>query len=182
MDLVSLLTLSLPDSYEPLVMALQSRSEVLTFNFMARLLLQESTRRQALMATNGKPSPKQSAFVVGSSAKFSGRGGGLRGGARGSAMRAGGRSGSSFGVVDLGQFGGANVGRRNNKRVIRRCHNCQREGHWIAECLKRKADQAGSRFQSEGGRQTVFMATPAKPKASEDWIINSGASQHITAQ
>ena len=34
-DLVSMLSLSLPDSYEPLIMALPSRSEILTFDFMA---------------------------------------------------------------------------------------------------------------------------------------------------
>ena len=40
-DLVSMLSLSLPDSYEPLIMALQSRSEELTFDFMAGRLLWE---------------------------------------------------------------------------------------------------------------------------------------------
>ena len=73
-DLVSMLSLSLPDSYEPLVMALQSRSEVLTFDFMAGRLLQESTRRQASMATNGKPGTSQSAFMAGGLGRFGGRG------------------------------------------------------------------------------------------------------------
>ena len=85
-------------------------------------------------------------------------------------------------VVDMGRFGGASEGRGNNKKVIGRCHYCQREGHWKAECLERKADKAGSRFKSEGGGQTALMARPAKRKASEDWIIDSGASQHISAQ
>ena len=183
-DLVSMLSLSLPDSFEPLVMALQSRSEVLTFDFMAGQLLQESTHRQASMATNSKPSANQSAFFTGASGRFSGRGRGLRGGARGHAMRARGRGRSSFGVVDLGHLRGAGEGRGAAKKMIGRCpgHYCQREGHWRAKCLKWKEGEAGNRFKREGGGQTAFMATIAKRKASEDWIIDSGTSQHISAQ
>ena len=43
--LLTILTLSLPDSYEPLVMALQSRTDLITFDIMAGRLLQESARR-----------------------------------------------------------------------------------------------------------------------------------------
>ena len=64
-DLVSMRTLSLPDSYEPLIMALQSRSEILTFDFMAGRLLQQSTRHQASLATNGCAGNSQSAFIAG---------------------------------------------------------------------------------------------------------------------
>ena len=96
-------------------------------------------------------------------------------------MRAGGRGLSFFGLVDMGRFWGVSEGHGNKKKVIGRCHYCQREGHWKAKYLKRKADEAGSRFKSEGAGQTAFMATPAKSKASEDWIY-SGASQHILAQ
>lgn len=38
-DLVSILSVSLPDSYKPLIMALQSRSEALTIDFVAGRLL-----------------------------------------------------------------------------------------------------------------------------------------------
>ena len=41
-ELVTILTLSLPQSYEPLVMALQSRSDTSIFDLMAGRLLQES--------------------------------------------------------------------------------------------------------------------------------------------
>lgn len=40
-----ILTLSLPESYKPLVMALQSRTDLVTFGIMAGRLLQESARR-----------------------------------------------------------------------------------------------------------------------------------------
>jgi hypothetical protein len=64
-DLVSMLSLSLPDSYEPLIMALHSRSEVTTFDFLIGRLLQESTRR-ASQSTNsqGLRIPDNSAFVA----------------------------------------------------------------------------------------------------------------------
>jgi len=45
-ELVTLLCLSLPDSYEPMIMALQSRADELTFDIFAGRLLQESARRQ----------------------------------------------------------------------------------------------------------------------------------------
>ena len=46
-ELVTILTLSLPASYEPLVIALQSGSDLITFDIMAGKLLQESARRHA---------------------------------------------------------------------------------------------------------------------------------------
>ena len=77
-DLVSMLSLSLPDSYKPLIMALQSRSEELTFDFMAGRLPQESTRRQAASANGNGPSDGPSAFGAGSR-RSGGRGGTFRG-------------------------------------------------------------------------------------------------------
>jgi len=44
-DLVSMLSLSLPQSYEPLIMAVQSRADTIPFDFLAGRLLQEATRR-----------------------------------------------------------------------------------------------------------------------------------------
>jgi len=43
-ELVTLLSLSLPDSYEPIIMALQSRADKVTFDIFASQLLQESAR------------------------------------------------------------------------------------------------------------------------------------------
>ena len=50
-ELVTNLTLSLPESYEPLVMAVQSRADLVTFDMMARRLLQESARRHVVPVT-----------------------------------------------------------------------------------------------------------------------------------
>ena len=51
-DLVSMLSLSLPESYEALIMAVQSRADVSTFDFLAGQLLRGATRRQAARGTN----------------------------------------------------------------------------------------------------------------------------------
>jgi len=51
-ELLTILTLSLPESYEPLVMALQSRSDLITFDIMAGRLLQESARRHVGQVTH----------------------------------------------------------------------------------------------------------------------------------
>ena len=147
-DLVSMLSLSLPDSYEPLIMALLSRSETLTFDFMAGRLLQESTRRQASAATNGSASNSQSAFVAGRGNRYGGHGGGgFTGQLSQRAMRFGGRGRASFGSIDPNRLGNAAAGRGVAKRMVGKCHYCQKEGHWKAECLKHKADEAGGTFK-----------------------------------
>jgi len=66
-ELVTIVTLSLPESYAPLVMALQSRSDTITFDLMAGRLLQESGRRQISQATNTTPggsNTPQTAFTA----------------------------------------------------------------------------------------------------------------------
>ena len=63
------------------------------------------------------------------------------------------------------------------------CHYYDREGYSKSECLNRKSDEAGSQVTKEtGGSQTPFTATTAKRGASDDWVIDSGASQHICAE
>jgi len=54
-ELLTILTLSLPESYEPLVIALQSHSNVVTFDMMAGRLLQESARRHVGQVTHSGP-------------------------------------------------------------------------------------------------------------------------------
>ena len=68
-ELVTILTLSLHESYEPLVMALQSRTDQITFHMMAGHLLQESARRHVGQVTHkthehGMTASSQSAFTA----------------------------------------------------------------------------------------------------------------------
>ena len=51
-ELVTLLSLSVPESYEPIIMALQSRADDVSFDIFASKLPQESARRQ--VANNSK--------------------------------------------------------------------------------------------------------------------------------
>lgn len=77
-DLVSMLSLSLPELYDPLIMAVQSKADNITFDFLTGRLLPEATRRQAARykstAWNSEP---LSAFAAGSnfhSGSYRGRG------------------------------------------------------------------------------------------------------------
>ena len=65
-DLVAMLSLSLPESYEPLIMAVQSPAENITFDFLTGRLLQKVTRRQAAHSTADSHSTQPlSAFGAG---------------------------------------------------------------------------------------------------------------------
>lgn len=66
-ELLTILTLSLPESYEPLVMALQSRTDLITFDVMAGRLLQESARRHVGQVTHRAPA---SSSIVESNTTF----------------------------------------------------------------------------------------------------------------
>ena len=162
-------------------MALQSRSEELTFDFMAGRLLQESTRRQAASANGNGHSNGQSAFIAGS-----GRFGGSRGNFRGTQSPCGakfhGQGRSTFGVVDFAQFGNTTANRGPARKVTGRCHYCNKEGHWKNECFKRKADEARGKLRKEQEEgHTAFTATTNERNEFNEWIIDSGASQHISA-
>ena len=77
-DLVSMLSLSLPESYEPLIMAVQSRADNITFDFLTGRLLQEATRRLAARSTSTEQNGQSLlAFTAGSGfrpSSFRGRG------------------------------------------------------------------------------------------------------------
>ena len=86
-------------------------------------------------------------------------------------------------MIDPNLFGNAAAGRGAAQQMIGQCHYCQKEGHWKAECVKRKADEAGGTFEKDRERgQTAFIASAMRPEGMSDWVIDSGASQHISAQ
>jgi len=51
-ELITLLTLSLPESYKPIIMALQSRADKISFDIFSGRLLQESACRQVVQTTS----------------------------------------------------------------------------------------------------------------------------------
>lgn len=114
------------------------------------------------------------------------------------------RFGSNFGRPN---FGMPRLPSFNNSRVTSSkpritCHYCNKPGHIKAECRKRQADLArrfgnhtntSNNGQSSGtGRPTdnqpqrvvalaaTVSSNSTSPSKSKDWIIDSGASRHIT--
>lgn len=173
-DLVSMLSLSLPQSYEPLIMAVQSRADTITFDFLAGRLLQESTRRQAANKSNSEEDLQPlSAMAARSTFRSNGPNG--RGNYR-MANRGIGRGGFERGIrgSSSGSFRGRGI---TQGGVSGRCHYCNKEGHWKNECLKRKGDiQRGT---STG--HLAFMGLSGQQNQTTTWIIDSGASRHLTA-
>ena len=183
-ELVTILTLSLPESYEPLVMALQSRSDTITFDLMAGRLLQESGRRQisqATMSANGGRETKTTAFTVQrpTTGTRTLRGnGGYRFNGRG-------RGGVSTRPRDQSFSEHQNEGRRSMQHTSNRvpagskCHHCGKSGHWKKECYKRKAEEAAEKGGTRNGEFT-FLAENLDCIPGSNWIIDSGASQHLS--
>ena len=83
---------------------------------------------------------------------------------------------------------------RDNKRKARpvkktgACHKCGKQGHWIAECPSRIQEVAGrQRFQRANIAQEeelgdyLFSVGGDKTKSSNMWLVDSGATQHMTS-
>ena len=81
---------------------------------------------------------------------------------------------ASFGTID--------VGRLDQKNPEGPYFYCNKEGHWKRDCFKRKADEAGGKTKEQEGGHTAFVALGTKTTTSNDWIVDSGASQHLSAQ
>ncbi|KAL0038287.1 hypothetical protein WJX77_000539 [Trebouxia sp. C0004] len=62
--------------------------------------------------------------------------------------------------------------RSDTPRFQGSCHYCDKKGHKESECRTRKKDQQGIR--------TVAYGASAVGTSSGDWIIDSGASKHLT--
>ena len=174
-DLVTQLIISLPDSYRPAVQGLLAVEELsktkLTFDYAASVLLREEKRRFA----------QEQAFGPG----------------------VGGRNGGNTAFSTFAPRHGASSFNSGNKTVNRptfnggnqrkgTCFHCGKTGHWKRECRKRKEEGKGGKGAGGQGKGTFkaevgFMAYgPADPEHQEDskkeWIVDSGATQHYTAE
>jgi len=181
-ELVTILTLRLPESYEPLVMALQSRSEPITFDTMAGRLLQESGRRQISQASqNGTKDTMQTAFAAqrGTLIARGGRGRvGSNGRGRGGFRT---RTGEAFAGSETGTDSRRNTGQhpaRSNAQMTK-CYYCGKPGHWKKDCYKRKSDEASAGVQGHV-KEFTFLAKDRIGNPDNGWIIDSGASQYLT--
>jgi len=129
-ELVTLLSLSLPESYEPVIMALQSRTDDVSFDIFAGRLLQESARRQVAHNSQlpGGQSTPAAAFTVRFPAHC--RGGGRLDRGRGG-MRM--QTGFSLGRYDALRTAGRGIATPRGKG---KCFYCHKEGHWKRDLFK----------------------------------------------
>jgi len=175
-ELVTPLSLSLPESYEPIIMTLQSRADEITFDIFSGRLLQESARRQVVQTTS--PSLGQSTSVTAFAARSYGRG---RGGGRYGGARGGMRIQHIFGRPASADSTGKSGGTPSKGRG--KCFYCQKEGHWKRDCYKWKANEAKEGGQISRGEQTGLAFTIQEGMTmvihQHNWIIDSGASQHL---
>jgi len=141
--------LSLPDSYEPIIMALQSRADELTFDTFAGRLLQESARRQVAQVRQpdmGQNTSSGGAFT----AKYPMRGRNIGGGY--GLWRGGMRTPMAFGVA-RSDTPGTNLKGVGTSKVKGKCFYCQKEGHWKRNCFRRKADEGKEASPTTGRDQ-----------------------------
>ena len=134
-ELVTMLTLSLPESYEPLVMALQSQTDQITFDVMAGRLLQESARRHF-----GQVTHKTHEHAITASSQFAFTANCNPRNQRGFAVRpvshVYGRGRGGF----RGRFRGRSAANTTSSKVRStahmRCHYRGKEDHWKKDYYK----------------------------------------------
>lgn len=65
-----------------------------------------------------------------------------------------------------------------------KCYSCKKLGHFQRDCMEKKADRGSSDQQAHlsSDKEVAFVATADKvgAKKSQNWIIDSGASRHMT--
>ena len=157
---------------------------------MARRLLQESGRRQISQATQatqglGGSNQTQTAFTalpVASGTRF-GRG---RGG-----YTTSGRGRGGFRQRSRPQFASSTGGTAWESRKNiglgstsvpqgSKCHYCGKGGHWKKDCHKRRLDKISGTGGTTKGKDFTFLAKTQESLPGRGWIIDSGASQHLS--
>lgn len=169
-ELTTILTLSLPEAYEPLVMALQSLSDTITLDMMAGRLLQESGRRhisQVSQTQSGSNNEQLTGFTAQRILRVGrGRGGQLGQWQSNNKRGRGGFRTSSRELQWHAQPG--NEVRRspslpnNQVQPGTKCHYCGKDGQWKRDCYKRKSEEAAG-SSTTPGRQKEFTLLVEEP-------------------
>jgi len=174
---VTLLSLSLPESYEPVIKNLQSRADNVSFDIFAGQVLQESARRQ--VANNTQQPGGQSTPVAGFTVRLPAHGQG--------AGRLGRRRGGMCIPTrfTMGRYQASSTAGRGNAtlRGKGKSFYCHSEGHWKRDCYKKKNDEAKEACHHSPNSQTslafVVADNPGKEEDPGRWILDSGATQYL---
>ena len=159
-DQVVILLGSLPRSYSTLVTALEARGDDLTLRFVQQALIQEEQKRNGIM-----PEDNRSTALVGSA--------------------------------------------HRNKQKNLKCFNCKQWGHFFKDCPRSRSHYHDDRRSTAQDQKTAHKAKTAAARISEEenisrkyevvsedvfaaldgstthgggWLIDSGASSHMTYQ
>uniref|UniRef100_A0AAV1UTV3 CCHC-type domain-containing protein n=1 Tax=Peronospora matthiolae TaxID=2874970 RepID=A0AAV1UTV3_9STRA len=139
----------LSESYQILITALESRSDSLSWEIVTSRLMHEDMKRKE-------------------------QGGGVDGSAHG--------QGQAFMTI--------NHSKRKGGRPVQKasaCHYCGEQGHWIAKCpvrIRENAERQRSQRASvaqveEDSGDFLFSVDGDNIKLIEEWLVDSGATQHI---
>jgi len=64
---------------------------------------------------------------------------------------------------------------------LQHCFYCKKPGHFVRNCLKKKNDEKEKVNQASEDHEQMFIATlSANDHTTYDWIVDSGATQHMT--
>ena len=157
-DIVLAVLAGLPKDYDMLVTVLENSGTTLTLkDVMAKLLLAE--QRNGINDNNGNSS--ETALLTNANA-----------------------------FRRPGATGGRPSGNNNNRRETRECYYCHRQGHLSRDCRKKKHDNerhgtarhdtTRPRPGFNGIKPTIALTATASGFTDDMWIIDSGASRHIT--
>jgi hypothetical protein len=70
---------------------------------------------------------------------------------------------------------------KTHKSNEKLCFYCKKLGHFVRNCLKKKSDEREKMNQACEDHEQVFVVTlSANDHITYDWIIDSGAMQHMT--
>jgi succinate dehydrogenase flavin-adding protein (antitoxin of CptAB toxin-antitoxin module) len=72
---------------------------------------------------------------------------------------------------------------KTHKSNEKLCFYCKKLGHFVRNCLKKKNDEKEKVNQAcEDHEQMFVVALSANDHTMYDWIVDSGATQHMTFQ
>jgi hypothetical protein len=151
-DVLTVLLASLPETYETLVIALESAGDNLTEQQVIVRLLQEEARRKENALSNGK---KEGEAFLTTKGKFKG------------IPKAQKKTGSGSGPLDKSKD---------------KCHSCGKVGHWAKDCRSKQSyDKKVTKASSEANEVHALDAFMTVGTSSGNpWYIDSGASEHFS--